>query len=102
MQKAQQRTQTLMAAAVELYYMALENPRVAPIFLGIARALEDIAETEREASRLRARKLALVKAAEAPKAPKTAKTARAPKAPKTAEAPKAPKAVKAAAPAVHG
>ncbi len=65
MKKAQQRTQALMAAAVELHYMALENPRIAAVFLGIARALEDIAETEREASRPRARKLALVKAPKA-------------------------------------
>ena len=42
------RVESLLVAAVELRYMAADDPDFGSISLALARALEDIAQTERE------------------------------------------------------
>lgn len=50
MKHVQDRIESLLVAAIELRYMAADNPDFRPISLALARALEDIAQTERETS----------------------------------------------------
>lgn len=42
------RVESLLVAAIELRYMAADDPDFGSISLPLARALEDIAQTERE------------------------------------------------------
>jgi len=42
------RVERLLVAAIELRYMAADDPHFGPVSLSLARALEDIAQTERE------------------------------------------------------
>lgn len=50
MKQVEERVETLLLAAIELRYLAADNPDFGTIGLGLARALEDIAQTERETS----------------------------------------------------
>jgi hypothetical protein len=50
MKQAEDRIETLLVAAIELRYMAADDPRFGSISLALARALEDIALTERKRS----------------------------------------------------
>lgn len=47
MKQVEDRVETLLCAAIELRYMAGDNPRFGPVSNALARALEDIAQTER-------------------------------------------------------